>query len=96
VLAAALRARLAPTPFAVPNYRIDLVSPDMPGISRPLPWLDNTADLPPAKQLQILNLAAARGAFGGSWCASAMTVLHPLMSQPLIEQFLPIPALDLT
>lgn len=68
----------------------------MPHDDHPLRWLDDTADLAPAKQLQILNLAACRAAFGGSWCASAMTVRHPLMSQPLLEHVLPISALDLT
>lgn len=96
VLATALRARLAPRAVNLPEYRVDLVAPGMPRADQPLRWLDDTADLAPAKQLQILNLAAARGAFGGSWCTSAMTVLHPLMSQPLLEHVLPIPALDLT
>lgn len=96
VLGTGVRAHIAPAPMTLPEYRIDLVSATMPRDPHPLRWLDDTADLAPAKQLQILNLAAARGAFGGSWCASAMTVVHPLLSQPLLEHVLPIPALDLT
>lgn len=96
VLGTALRVRVAPFPIAMPEYRVDLVSRALPRDAQPLRWLDGTADLAPAKQLQILNLAAARAAFGGSWCASAMTVLHPLMSQPLLEHVLPLSALDLT
>lgn len=96
VLGTALRARIAPSAVALPVYRVDLVARDMPRDDHPLRWLDNTADLAPAKQFQILTLAACRAAFGGSWCASAMTVRHPLMSQPLLEHVLPISALDLT
>lgn len=96
VLGTALHARIAPIAIALPDYRVDLVARDMPRDDHPLRWLDDTADLAPAKQLQILTLAACRAAFGGSWCASAMTVRHPLMSQPLLEHVLPISALDLT
>ncbi|MCP8893176.1 asparagine synthase-related protein [Sphingomonas faeni] len=96
VLGTVLRARIAPSAVALPDYRVDLVARDMPRDDHPLRWLDDTAALAPAKQLQILTLAAGRAAFGGSWCASAMTVRHPLMSQPLLEHVLPIPALDLT
>lgn len=96
VLGTALHARVAPTPIATPEYRVDLVANAMPREAHPLRWLDDTADLAPAKQLQILNLAAARAAFGGSWCASTMTVLHPLMSQPLLEHVLPFSTIDLT
>lgn len=96
VLGTALHARIAPSAVAMPDYRFDLVSRDIPHDDHPLRWLDDTADLAPAKQLHILTLAACRGAFGGSWCASAMTVRHPLMSQPLLEHVLPISALDLT
>ena len=96
VLGIALRARIAPSAVAIPDYRVDLVARDTPRDEHPLRWLDDTADLAPAKQLQILTLAACRGAFGGSWCASAMTVRHPLMSQPLLEHVLPISALNLT
>ncbi|SDA36911.1 asparagine synthase-related protein [Sphingomonas sp. NFR15] len=96
VLGTALRARVASVPIATPKYRVDLVARGVPRDPHPLRWLDGTSDLAPAKQLQILNLAAARAAFGGSWCAAAMTVLHPLMSQPLLEHVLPLSALDLT
>ncbi|WP_175518323.1 asparagine synthase C-terminal domain-containing protein [Sphingomonas sp. OK281] len=96
VLGTALRARIEPSAIALPDYRVDLVARDMPHDDHPLRWLYDTVDLAPAKQLQILNLAACRAAFGGSWCASAMTVRHPLMSQPLLEHVLPISALDLT
>jgi len=96
VLGTALRARLRPSPLAMPALRHDLVAPAFAAAPHPIGWMADTADLPPAKQLQILNLAAARAAFGTSYCSSAMRVVHPLMSQPLLEQILPIPTIDLT
>ena len=70
-----------------------------PGIDRaeaPIPWLVDADALAPAKRLQLLYLAIARSSFNPSWCADVMSVAHPLMSQPLLEHVLPIPAVDLT
>jgi asparagine synthase (glutamine-hydrolysing) len=96
VLADWARAYRHPAPFSMPACRHDLVDPVIPVDAHPTAWMTDATDLPPAKQLQILNLAAARAAFGASWCSQAMRVVHPLMSQPLLEQVLPIPALALT
>ena len=62
----------------------------------PDPFLEDSGDLPPAKQLQLQGLAAARSAFGPSWCSETLTVLHPLLSQPIVEHVLGISAWDLT
>jgi asparagine synthase (glutamine-hydrolysing) len=60
------------------------------------PWLEDVGRLAPAKQLQIWMIANCRSVFGSSWCSQSRRVIHPLMSQPLIEHVLAIPAIDLT
>jgi asparagine synthase (glutamine-hydrolysing) len=62
----------------------------------PSPWMDGTETLSPAKHMQVRALASARRVFGSSYCGRGMTVLHPLLSQPLVEQGLGISVLDLT
>jgi asparagine synthase (glutamine-hydrolysing) len=60
------------------------------------PWLDGTTHLPPAKRLQMWGLANSRLYFGESYRSRHADVVHPLMSQPLVEHVLAIPVLDLT
>eukprot|EP01136_Pigoraptor_vietnamica_P016195 Opistho-1_new@60004 len=58
--------------------------------------MDDTDKLSPAKRMQVRALASARRVFGPSYCGRDMTVIHPLLSQPLIEHVLGISVLDLT
>jgi asparagine synthase (glutamine-hydrolysing) len=51
-------------------------------------WAGHLERLTPAKRMQIEALAGDRAAFGPSQCAAAMRVVHPLMSQPLVEHAL--------
>lgn len=96
VLGTGVRAQIARPALRVPDYRVDLLDPAVLHDPCPLHWLADTADLAPAKQLQLLNLASCRASFGSSWCAAVMSVRHPLMSQPLLERVLPLSALALT
>ena len=66
------------------------------GAEQRSPWVVGTEHLPPAKQLQVWMLANCRSAFGASWCSQGRRMIHPLLSQPLIEHVLAIPAIDLT
>ena len=63
----------------------------------PHPWLapDSLADLPPGKQLQVLHLAHCQLKFGRTWRGEALDVLHPLLTQPVVEAGLRIPSFDL-
>lgn len=59
-------------------------------------WAGNLEGLPPAKTLQIRAIAGDRSAFGPSWRSQALTVLHPLLSQPLVEVAISIDSFELT
>ena len=59
-------------------------------------WLEDVADLAPAKRLQIWGLANGRSAFAASRCSAVVEVVHPLLSQPLVEYCLGIPTIALT
>lgn len=48
-------------------------------------WTGDTVDLVPAKRVQLAGIASDRGVIAPSWRSRALTVVHPLMSQPLIE-----------
>lgn len=48
-------------------------------------WAGDLEGLPPAKVLQIDAIAGDRSAFGPSWRSQSLTVVHPLLSQPLVE-----------
>ena len=56
-----------------------------PKVWRPLDWPGSLKGLSPAKRMQILAIAQDRSAFGPSACSQAMRVIHPLLSQPLVE-----------
>ncbi len=62
----------------------------------PLDWAGELSGLSPAKRLQVEAIAGERAAFGPSWRSQAMTVVHPLLSQPLIEHVLAIDIFRLT
>ena len=59
-------------------------------------WLDDSSDLSPAKRLQVWGLANSRVYFGPSARARQAEVVHPLLSQPLVEHVLGIPVIGLT
>ncbi|WP_159872067.1 asparagine synthase-related protein [Novosphingobium sp. 9U] len=52
---------------------------------RSLRWAGDLNGLTPAKQMQIHGIAAERNAFGPSHCSQVLDVIHPLLSQPLVE-----------
>jgi asparagine synthase (glutamine-hydrolysing) len=83
-------------PFEVPDSDCAFLTPDRLQIADPIAWLAGSDALAPAKRLQLLTLAATRSSFNPSCCAEAMSVVHPLLSQPLLERVLPIPAVTLT
>ncbi|UAK25469.1 asparagine synthase-related protein [Sphingomonas nostoxanthinifaciens] len=91
-----LRSRRRRSDFNVPDLGGALLSPALPRDVPALLWLDGTDDLTPAKRLQILNLAAARASFAGWARSPRMRIVHPLLSQPLLEHILPLSALALT
>jgi len=68
----------------------------LPASNAPLDWAGDLSGLTPAKRLQVEAIAGDRAAFGPSWRSQAMTVVHPLLSQPLIEQVLGIDVFKLT
>jgi len=68
----------------------------VPASEAPLDWAGDLSGLTPAKRLQVEAIAGDRAAFGPSWRSQAMTVVHPLLSQPLIEHVLAIDVFRLT
>lgn len=63
---------------------------------RPSSWAGPLDGLPLGKQMQIEAIAGERNAFGPSRCAQAMQVVHPLLSQPIVEFALGQPLMTLT
>jgi asparagine synthase (glutamine-hydrolysing) len=59
------------------------------------PWLRDLHDVPPAKQLQIHALAVAQLFHGHSRRGQVADLVHPLLSQPLVEFCLAVPSFDL-
>ncbi|HEY2707197.1 MAG TPA: asparagine synthase C-terminal domain-containing protein [Caulobacteraceae bacterium] len=59
------------------------------------PWLADLADVAPGKRAQIRTLTASLLFHGHSRRGQAVDVIHPLLSQPLVELLLSIPAFDL-
>ena len=59
------------------------------------PWLTNLDGAAPAKRLQIRSLAAAQHFHGHSRRGEAVDLIHPLLSQPLVELVLGVPSFDL-
>lgn len=62
----------------------------------PHPWLADLDGVAPAKQLQIRSLANAQAFHGDCRRGRQADLLHPLLSQPVVELCLSIPAVDLT
>lgn len=60
------------------------------------PWLSDLDGVAPAKKMQIRNLAQAQAFHGDCLRGRQADLLHPLLSQPVVELCLSIPAIDLT
>ena len=60
------------------------------------PWLKDLAGVPPAKRLQIYSLARGLLAYGRSYRAQQADVVHPLLSQPVLEHCLSLSTVALT
>lgn len=56
------------------------------------PWLDDVDDLPPAKARQLRQFVNAQLFWGDCLRARAGDLLHPFLSQPVVEHCLAIPA----
>lgn len=59
------------------------------------PWLRDLDDVAPAKRLQIHALAVAQLFHGHSRRGQVADLIHPLLSQPLVEFCLAVPSFDL-
>jgi len=59
------------------------------------PWLSDLTKVAPGKQLQIHALTAALLFHGHSRRGLAVDLVHPLLSQPLVEWVLSVPTFDL-
>jgi asparagine synthase (glutamine-hydrolysing) len=80
------------TPWAPPPYLAKgLRAPKAPAH----PWLADLAVVAPVKRLQIHALTAAQLFHGQSRRGEAVDLIHPLLSQPLVEFVLSVPAFDL-
>jgi asparagine synthase (glutamine-hydrolysing) len=62
------------------------------GRTRRHAWLADTDDMPPAKYGQILRLANCQLFWGDCLRARTADLLHPLLTQPVMEHCLSIPA----
>ena len=56
------------------------------------PWLADAADLPPAKQTQILTVANCQLFNGPTRRGELVRLRHPLMAQPVMESWLAAPS----
>jgi asparagine synthase (glutamine-hydrolysing) len=80
------------TPWRAPAY---LAKPLRALASPAHPWLADLAAVAPAKRLQIHALTAAQLFHGHSRRGEAVDLIHPLLSQPLVEFVLSVPSFDL-
>lgn len=56
------------------------------------PWLENLAGIPPAKRMQIAGLVNSLNVVARTRRGAATRLAHPLLSQPIVELCLSIPA----
>ncbi len=82
-----------PTAIDEPN---SLLAPRRSASSSRHPWLDRVEDLGPAKRRQILGLVQGVMLQGPSLQTRAVSVFHPLLSQPVVETCLALPTPQLT
>lgn len=89
----ALRPEWTPDAIDTPNALLaQRRRPDVPRH----PWLEQIQDLGPAKRRQILGLVQGCGLHGPSLQTQAISVIHPLLTQPVIEACLALPVSQLT
>lgn len=74
----------------------DYVSRDIATDDPTHPWLADLEPAPPAKRRQIRAIANCQSFYGDSRRADVTNVIHPLLSQPLVEYCLSLPVADLT
>lgn len=55
-------------------------------------WHGQLDGLAPAKRIHLIAISNMQSAFGSSWCGEVADVVHPLMSQPVIEHVLGLSA----
>lgn len=60
------------------------------------PWLEGIGDLGPIKRRQISALVQGVGLHGSTLQTKAAAVIHPLLSQPVVETCLALPVSQLT
>jgi asparagine synthase (glutamine-hydrolysing) len=60
------------------------------------PWLAQSLDLPPGRQQQLLAIANCQLFNGPTFRRGAAALIHPLMSQPVMEACLTIPTYELS
>jgi asparagine synthase (glutamine-hydrolysing) len=77
--------RAAQHPFAGPRVREPTTAPAHP-------WLVGVEAAPPGKRLQIAALTALQLTLGRNRRSAAADMLHPLLSQPVMETCLSIPS----
>ncbi len=65
-----------------------------PGLARGRPhdWIADQTGVSPGKRIQVRGLTNCQNAFGDSLRSRAADLLYPLMSQPVVEHCLSIPA----
>ena len=73
-----------------------LPPPRPPSKTRRHRWLAESEALPPAKARQVLQLANCQTYWGDCLRARSATLLHPLLTQPVMEHCLAIPTDRLT
>ncbi|MFN3780479.1 MAG: asparagine synthase-related protein [Brevundimonas aurantiaca] len=69
--------------------------PDAPALA-PHPWLETAQGVGPAKRLQIVGMLDGAGFSAASRQTQVADIRHPLLSQPVMEACLAIPADQLT
>jgi len=67
-----------------------IAPPIRPGLWHP--WMAGLGAMPPAKRAQISGLALTQGVFADTRRGAAARQCHPLLSQPVVEACLAIPA----
>jgi asparagine synthase (glutamine-hydrolysing) len=67
-----------------------IAPPVRPGVWHP--WMARLGAIPPAKRAQISGLALTQGVFADTRRGQAARQCHPLLSQPVVEACLAIPA----
>jgi asparagine synthase (glutamine-hydrolysing) len=91
VAGSALGARLRPTRRPHVSASPFLAKAVWSSGAAPHPWLDDLQGLDPAKRLHVRALVHAQLAYGESRRGRAADLVHPLLSQPLVETCLGLP-----